>query len=89
MPALRLTRAPIIVPVPISIDRSPYRAPVGNPMTDPAPNAANGRPAGVSAVITPARCAAPHRPCTVRHAIRRGSRRSAFQADMTENVTRP
>ena len=89
MPALRLTCAPIIVPVPTSIHRSPYRAPVGNPMIDPAPNAPNARPAGVSAVITPARCAAPHRPCTARQATRRRYLWSASLGDMIEKVTGP
>jgi len=52
MPALRLTCAAIIVSAPISIHRSPYSAPVGNPMIDPAPNAANLWLPGVPGLMT-------------------------------------
>jgi hypothetical protein len=58
-------------------------------MIDPAPNAANAWPAGVSGLIAPARCAAPHRPCTARQATRRRYLRSAVLGDMIEKATGP
>ena len=57
IPADRLTWAAIRVPSPIMIQRSPKTEPGGNAAIEPRPNAANFRPAGVSAVTTPDRCA--------------------------------
>src|SRR5580692_8284315 len=67
IPADRLTNGPIRVSAPIAIERSPNTAPGGKAAIDPRPKAANWRPAGVSAVTAPARCAAPHAQCTARH----------------------
>ena len=66
IPADRLTWAPIRVPSPIMIQRSPKTEPGGNAAIEPRPNAANFRPAGVSAVTTPARCAVCKAQCTAR-----------------------
>ncbi len=78
MPALRLTCAPIIVPVPISIHSSPYRAPVGKPISDPMPNAPNGLAGRVLAVITPARAPRPTGRARRAQATRRRYRQSAL-----------
>ena len=45
---------------PIAIQRSPKTDPGGKAAIEPGPNAAKRRPAGVSAVTTPARCVASH-----------------------------
>ena len=55
MPADRDTWAPMSVPAPMAIQCSPNTDPGGKAVTEPGPNAANRWPAGVSAVIAPAR----------------------------------
>ena len=57
IPAVRLTNAPMRVSAPTVIQRSPKKVPVGKAAIDPWPNAANRRPAGVSAVTAPDRWA--------------------------------
>src|SRR5579864_4889186 len=71
IPADRLTNAPMRVPSPTVIQRSPNTEPGGKAAIEPRPNAANRRPAGVSAVTTPDRCAASQPQCTARHCSRR------------------
>ena len=66
IPADRETWAPIMVPSPIVIQRSPKTEPGGKAAIEPRPNAANFRPAGVCAVTTPARCAVWKAQCTAR-----------------------
>jgi hypothetical protein len=58
-------------------------------MIDPGPNAANRRPAGVAAVIAPARCAAPQARCTSRHASVRPPLARASMPGMDDYGTRP
>src|SRR5499427_9473200 len=89
IPALRLTCAAIIVPLPIAIQGSPYRAPVGKPITEHAPNDANERPAGASAVILPACSAARQSRCTSRQATALPPRTKASCPAMTDNATAP
>src|SRR6266550_2092930 len=89
IPALRLTWAAIRVPAPSSIHRWPYRAPVGKPITEPGPNDANARPAGVSAVILPACWAPRQNRCTSRQATALQRRAKASFPTMADNATGP
>src|SRR5215831_20136920 len=77
------------LPRPMAIQRSPYRAPVGKPITEHAPNDANERPAGVSAVILPACSAARQSRCTSRQATALPPRTKASFPAMTDNATAP
>src|ERR1700722_15401068 len=67
MPADRVTCAPISVSSPISIEPSPKTDPAGNAMSEPRPNRAKARPAGVSAVTMPAFWNSRQPQCTARH----------------------
>src|SRR5215470_10705951 len=87
IPALRLTWGATRVPAPSSIHRWPYRGPVGKPITEPGPNDANPRPAGVSAVILPARWAACQSRCTSRQATARPARATPSLPAMTDKAT--
>ena len=66
MPAEIDTCWPTTVPEPISIHASPKIAPGGNASTEPGPNAANLRPAGLSPVTAPAARARRQAQCTAR-----------------------
>src|ERR1700683_4604174 len=66
MPADRVTREPMSVSVPTAIQRSPKIVPGGKATSDPAPNAANRWPAGVSVVVIPACWTACQPQCTSR-----------------------
>src|SRR4051794_12886704 len=66
IPADMVTSAPMMVPSPMTIQRSPNTEPVGKAADEPRPNAANRRPAGVSAVTIPASRAAFQAQCTAR-----------------------